>query len=348
MYAIEYQDVRTGDEAWHRGNERYLSAPEASSAISGMIRLGGEWASRAYRVVPAYPRAPTHPELAQIAAQLRHKGASFAFWADDDGAEALIIDNEIMAALPNGPVRQGMHTGGPIEAAIRRLLAWDVAMRQRLAAALERSRAAAAELEQAEALERERKAAEERERAEQERARIEAQARADAAELERVEALDRERKATEERGRQRVAEERERQRVEHEQRAAEERQRIERQRAAPAPTIRTAWPKGRSGDLTLLARLLRCGPWSTAKRAGALLSAEDLPVGAREALRSFARRGSARSLGNSLKRFADVRVDGIPMRLVRRIDGHRYARWQVISDRGETQGGAASGPARSE
>ena len=100
---------------------------------------------------------------------------------------------------------------------------------------------------------------------------------------------------------------------------------------------RTAWPKGRGGDRALLARLLRCGPWSTAKRAGALLSAEDLPVGAREALRCFARRGSARSLGNSLKRFADVRVDGIPMRLVRRIDGHRYARWQVISDCSEKQ-----------
>jgi hypothetical protein len=89
---------------------------------------------------------------------------------------------------------------------------------------------------------------------------------------------------------------------------------------------------GGDGDLAPFARLLRCGPWPTEKRAGDLLSAEDLSVRARDALRALARSGSARSLGNTLRGFVDVRVVGIPMRLVRRIDGHSYARWQVISD----------------
>jgi hypothetical protein len=126
-----------------------------------------------------------------MAARLDSHGALVGLWFGDEGEEAVLFnEDEIAAAVPGGPVRSGWRFGRPIDDAVRELVTPDreaVAQQREHAAELARERAAAAvaaqERERAAAQERERAAAQERERAAaQERERVAKQARKHAAE----------------------------------------------------------------------------------------------------------------------------------------------------------------------
>ena len=511
MYRIEYQDLATSGYCWNCGEESYPSSHEAQRAIHDLLALGGAWSRCAYRVRPIQKTAPTHAELVRFVEQLGNEGVEFAFWSGEDGSEAVLFEeDEIAAAVPGGPVRRGWVFDRPINAVVRELVAGDheavararaaaveaqaaqereraAAAAQQRAAAHERERAAAAAVEaqqRAAAQERQRVATQERERAEaqqralaaaeereraakQERERAEAQQRALAAAEEReriaaveaqqrAAALERERAVAIEAERRTAALERERAAaveaqlraaaVEAQQRAAvAERERavaieaqqrsaaalarehaaaVERERAAaeakqhaakqereraaameaqrraeaqerervvslqpsveatrarstgpvaipqsiaaavqrpplarvaePQPGARVAQGSPVAGaarstfvpriptspnldsesELVALARLLRCGAWREGLRANDLITAEQLPPGARRAIQELV--GTAtpnvRALGNALKRVQDKRVEGIALKLKRKIDNHGFAIWRVVND----------------
>jgi hypothetical protein len=88
------------------------------------------------------------------------------------------------------------------------------------------------------------------------------------------------------------------------------------------------------GELVALARLLRCGSWREGLRANDLLTSEQLPPGARRAIQELV--GTAtpnvRALGNALKRVQDKRVEGLALKLKRKLDNHGFAIWQVVND----------------
>jgi hypothetical protein len=197
-YRIEYHDTESMLDCWYIQEGSYPSKEEAMRAIRDLLALGGPWGDRAYRVGSFQSTALTHTELVRMAARLDSHGALVGLWFGDEGEEAVLFnEDEIAAAVPGGPVRKGWRFGRPIHEAVRELVARDreaVAQQREHAAELARERAAAAVA----ALERERAAVQERERAsaqERERAAALERERASAQERERAAALERERVA---------------------------------------------------------------------------------------------------------------------------------------------------------
>jgi hypothetical protein len=197
MYRIEYQDLATSGYCWNCGQESYPSSHEAQRAIHDLLARGGAWSRCAYRVRPIQKTAPAHAELVRFVEQLGNEGVEFAFWSGEDGSEAVVFeDDEIAAAVPGGPVRRGWVFDRPINAVVRELVAGDheVVAQARAAAveaqaAQERERAAAAAQQRAAAQERERAAA----------AAVEAQQRAAVQERQRIATQERERSEAQQR-----------------------------------------------------------------------------------------------------------------------------------------------------
>jgi hypothetical protein len=190
-YRIEYHDTESMQDCWYIQDGSYPTKEAAMRAIRDLMALGGPWLDRAYRVGSFQSTALTHTELVRMAAGLDSHGALVGLWFGDEGEEAVLFnEDEIAAAVPGGPVRSGWRFGRPIDDAVRELVTPDreaVAQQREHAAELARERAAAAvaaqERERAAAQERERAAAQERERAAaQERERVAKQARKHAAE----------------------------------------------------------------------------------------------------------------------------------------------------------------------
>jgi hypothetical protein len=243
-------------------------------------------------------------------------------------------------------------------AAAERERAVAIEAQQRAAAALAREHAAAVERERAAVEARQRAAAaQDRERA----AAVEAQRRAAAQERERVASLQPSVEATRTRSTAPVA-------IPQSIAAAVHRPPLARV-AEPQPVVRVAQgspvariapsafvpeiPKspalGSEGELVALAKLLRCGAWREGMRASDLLTAEQLPAGARRAIQELV--GTAtpnvRALGNALKRVQNKRIDGIALRLTRKTDNHGFAIWQVVNDPAAT-GTTSEGPGKEE
>ena len=142
MYRIEYQDLATSGYCWNCGEESYPSSHEAQRAIHDLLALGGAWSRCAYRVRPIQKTAPTHAELVRFIEQLGNEGVEFAFWSGEDGSEAVLFEeDEIAAAVPGGPVRRGWVFDRPINAVVRELVAGDHE-------AVARARAAAVEAQE--------------------------------------------------------------------------------------------------------------------------------------------------------------------------------------------------------
>jgi hypothetical protein len=217
---------------------------------------------------------------------------------------------------------------------------------QRAAAALAREHAAAVERERAAAEAKQHAAKQERERA----AAMEAQRRAAAQERERVASLQPSVEATRARSAGPVA-------IPQSIAAAVQRPPLARvagpqsdarvpqgsplagaARSAFVPQIPTSSNLDSEGELVALTRLLRCGAWREGLRANDLLTAEQLPPGARRAIQELV--GTAtpnvRALGNALKRVQDKRVEGVALKLKRKIDNHGFAIWQVVNDAAAT------------
>jgi hypothetical protein len=76
-------------------------------------------------------------------------------------------------------------------------------------------------------------------------------------------------------------------------------------------------------------------------RASALVTSEappGLPPGAHRALHALVgvATPTARDLGNALRRVQEQRIEGIPLAVTRKVDGHGFAMWQVVPIGSET------------